>query len=132
MTAPITHANMLSAEIYQEIFQGANDAIVIFRPHDEIILEVNPRAEELYGFARADLIGMSLKDLTVDVARGEEGIARVLRAGRYENFETLHRHRDGTVLAMLCSASLIRFQEGEAILSINRDITCFRHEIGRA
>ncbi|HLJ90251.1 MAG TPA: PAS domain S-box protein [Candidatus Angelobacter sp.] len=120
---PEGRPEFLPPEVYQEVFQRANDAIIIFNPVDEIILEVNPRAEELYGCPRSQLIGMSLKSFTLDVPRGEEGIARVLEAGRYHNFETAHRSRSGTVLAILCSASVIQFQGVQAILSINRDVT---------
>lgn len=117
---------MLSAEIYQEVFRSANDAFVIFRPQDELILEVNPRAEELYGYSREELIGMSLKTLTLNVSRGEAEIEKLLQSGRYENFETQHRYRNGTVISLQCNASVIRFEGSPAILSVFRDVSDFK------
>jgi two-component system cell cycle sensor histidine kinase/response regulator CckA len=120
---PPAHGDFLSAEIYQEIFVRANDAILIFRPHDELILEANPRAEEMYGYAREELVGMSLKKLTLNVPRGEEEMAKLLASGRYENFETQHRRRNGTVLSLECNASVIRFHGNMAVLVILRDVS---------
>ena len=114
---------LLSAEIYQEIFKRANDAILIFRPHDETILEANPRAEELYGYSRDELLRMSLKTMTVNVARGEAEMAKLLHSGRYENFETQHRHRNGTVFSLQCNASVIDFQGSPAVLVVLRDVS---------
>ena len=122
-TAP---SNLLSAEIYQEIFKRANDAIVIFRPQDEVILEANPRAEELYGYSRDELMGMSLKALTLNVTRGEAEIEKLLRSGRYENFDTQHRNRNGAVLSLQCNASVIRFEGGPAILTVLRNVSDFK------
>jgi PAS domain S-box-containing protein len=119
-------SSLLSAEIYQEVFKSANDAILIFRPQDEVILEANPRAEELYGYSREELIGMSLKTLTLNVARGEAELEKLLQSGRYENFETQHRHRTGTVLSLQCNASVIRFEGSPAILSVFRDMSEFK------
>src|SRR2546423_5784239 len=119
-TAPST---LLSAEIYQEIFKRANDAILIFRPQDELILEANPRAEELYGYSREELMGMSLKTLTLNVSRGEAEIEELLRSGRYENFDTQHRNRNGAILSLQCNASVIRLEDGQAILTVLRDVS---------
>ena len=113
----------LSPEIYQEIFQRANDAILIFRPEDEVILEANQRAEELYGYARDKLIGMSLKQFTINVRRGEEELQKLLQVGRYDNFETMHRHRDGSILFLQSNAAVIQFEGATAILAIARDMS---------
>lgn len=117
------HPALLPAEIYQEVFNRANDAIVIFRPEDEVILEANPRAEELYGYSHEELIGMSLRTLTINVARGEAEIEKLLRSGRYENFETQHRSRGGSILSLQCNAAVIKFEGNPAVLSVIRDVT---------
>jgi PAS domain S-box-containing protein len=68
-----------SEQKYLNLFEAANDVIMIFEPDQEIILEVNRRASEIYGYDRETLIGMSLKTLTQDIVRGEEMIRRVLQ-----------------------------------------------------
>jgi PAS domain S-box-containing protein len=90
---------------------------------DEIILEANGTACEIYGFPRSELIGMSLKKITKDVARGEQQIQELLRKRTFHNYETVHLRRDGTPINMLVSASVIEYRGMKAIQSINRDIT---------
>jgi len=107
---------------YRILFERANDAIVIFEPQDETILDLNQKACELYGFAREELVGTSLKRLTQDIHRGEKLISDLMRKGSWENFETVHRTREGGTLTFLGSLSVIEYRGRRAILSINRDI----------
>jgi two-component system cell cycle sensor histidine kinase/response regulator CckA len=112
-----------SEQEYRALFRNINDAIVIFEPNSEIILEVNPKACEIYGFTREELIGMSLKRLTEDVPQGERQIAELLRWGSYRNFETVHFSKDGSRLQLLANSSVINYRGKPAVLSIHRDIT---------
>ena len=111
---------------YRDLFENANDAILIFDPEGEEILEANSRACELYGYAREDLIGRSLKTMTQDVARGEEQIRQTLRSGAYRNFETVHHKRTGEEMPMLVNSSVIEYRGRKAILSLNRDMSELR------
>jgi len=108
---------------YRTLFESANDAILIFEPENEIILEANQKACETYGFAKKELVGMSLKKLTLDVARGEQQVAELLRTGTYGNFETVHLRADGTPIDFLASSSVIDYGGQRAILSVMRDVT---------
>ncbi len=49
-----------SARDYRTVFEQAHDAIIVFAPEQEIVLDVNQRACDLYGFDRSEFIGMSL------------------------------------------------------------------------
>jgi PAS domain S-box-containing protein len=108
---------------YRTLFESANDAILIFEPENEIILEANQKACETYGFCKEELIGMSLKKLTKDVPRGEQQIAEILRHGSYLNFETVHINQDGSPIDMLASSSVIDHGGQRAILTILRDVS---------
>ncbi|HET6272935.1 MAG TPA: PAS domain S-box protein, partial [Bacteroidota bacterium] len=116
-----------SAIEYRNLFERANDAIIIFEPVDEIILEANGKACEIYGFSRQELVDLSLKKITKDVAKGEQQIQELLRGGDFHNFETVHLRKDGTPIDMLVSASVIEYMGRKAIQSINRDITDWKH-----
>jgi PAS domain S-box-containing protein len=105
---------------YRGIFEGANDPIIVFEPEGEVILDANPRACEVYGIPRDELIGTSLKAMTRDVSRGEEQIRQTLRDGRYHNFETVHFRKDGSEIRFAVNASVIEYGGRPAILSINR------------
>jgi len=55
------------------LLKEANDAI-LYSAADGRVLEANPRAEELYGYSRAELLTMSLRDLrTARDAQGRFG-----------------------------------------------------------
>lgn len=116
-------ALLTSERKYRKLFESANDALIIFEPDEEIILEVNEKTCKMYGFDRSELIGMSLKRLSQDVRRGEKEIHRTLQNNQTQNFETTHFHKDGTAIHQLVNASVIEFEGQKAILSINHDIT---------
>ncbi len=108
---------------YRNLFETANDAIIIFEPDTEIILEANPSACEIYGFSKNELIGLSLKTLSINVTAGEKQIQQTLNHKKYKNFETQQINRDGQIISFLINASIIEFEGKPAILSINHDIT---------
>ncbi|HXG38580.1 MAG TPA: PAS domain S-box protein [Bacteroidota bacterium] len=108
---------------YRRLFENASDAIIIFEPEEENILDVNHRACELYGFTREEFIGRSLKSLSHDVPRGRERIREVLSRGSLANFETVHYRKDGREISLLVNASVIDYDGKTAIMSIHRDVT---------
>ncbi len=108
---------------YQRIFENAHDAILIFEPQSEKILEVNQRACEIYGFPQKELLGKSLKSISKDVKTGEKRIKTLLRTKESIHFETVHYRRDGSEMYLEINAALIEYKGRQAILSINRDIT---------
>jgi PAS domain S-box-containing protein len=111
------------AEPYRTIFEKANDAMMIFEPDSEIVLEANQKACELYGTSRESLLGTSLKARTLDVARGQEQIRRTLREGTCTDFDTIHLREDGTPISLRVNSSAISYRGQRAILSIGRDTT---------
>lgn len=108
---------------YRALFERANDALIIFEPEDECILEVNPRACELYGFTRDEFIARSLQTLTEDVGRGRGAIKDIIQNGGIRNFESRHFCKDGRALQLQISCSLISFNSRDAVLTIIRDIS---------
>jgi PAS domain S-box-containing protein len=74
---------------YRELFEQAHDAIFILTPEDEIVLDVNQRACEIYGFNREEFIGLSIESISQNVPRGKEQIQQTLSKGSYLNFETI-------------------------------------------
>jgi len=112
-----------SEQDYRQLFENAHDAIVIFTRRDEIILDVNHRACELYGFSRQEMIGMSLEKISKNVRRGKLRIKKILQEKIFHNFETVHFRKDGSEMLLEINAALITYKKQPAILSINRDIT---------
>lgn len=113
----------LSLSVLNQIYQKAGDAIIIFEPHSEQILEVNDTACAIYGYTLAEFRSLSLKQLAKDVERGIDAIQRLLNGEDIGNFETVQYKKNGDEITLLCRASLIEYDGKTAILSINRDIT---------
>jgi PAS domain S-box-containing protein len=108
---------------YRGLFENAHDAILIFDPEREIVLEVNQRACEVYGISRPEFIGLSLETITNDVERGRLVLKDTLKRGMSHNFETVQRRGDGTEMFLHINASVVEYNGKTAIQSINRDIT---------
>jgi len=121
--ARLLEATQRSERDYRQLFENAHDAIVIFTPEEEIVLDINQRACELYGYSREEFIGMSMESVTKDIARGKAHIAKTLERGTFYNFETTQYKRDGTEMILEINASTVDFRGQRAILSINRDVT---------
>ena len=115
-------ADKIKAEQYQNLFKHANDAILIFEPDSEIILEVSDRACEMYGRRREDFVGRSLTEMSLNVSRGTEELEKLLHDGVYDEFESVHLCGDGTPLHLVINAAVIEYQGKPAILTINRDV----------
>ncbi len=112
-----------TSQDYRQIFESAHDAIVILRPEDEQVLNVNRRACEVYGFTREEFLRLSIKTLSENVARGQRQLRETLERGVYNKFDSIHRRKDGSRMFLEINASVIEYEGQLAILSINRDVT---------
>jgi PAS domain S-box-containing protein len=102
------------------VLEQAGDAILFVRP-DGRIAKANRRAEELYGCPRAELESLRIHDLCPpDRVPGIEARMAAVRRQSALVYETEHRARDGTALAVEVSS---RYLEAEGLFfSIVRDI----------
>ncbi len=117
-----------SKQEYERLFQNAHDAIIIFRPDDERVLEVNQRACRLYGIGRDEFIGMSLEKISTDIPNRKNLIEKTISKKDYSHFEIDQKTPSGGKLILEINALPIVYMGQDAILSINRDITK-RHEL---
>jgi PAS domain S-box-containing protein len=110
-------------EEFRNLFQLANDAILIIDATEGTVLDVNKKAAELYRIERDQFIGCNLRDITLDPVATDHRLARLRTEGNLQEFEVLHMRPDGSSIHFLVNTSLIEYQGRKAILSINRDIT---------
>lgn len=108
---------------YRGLFENAHDAIIIFKPENEKILEINKRACELYGFPKEELVGKSLRDFSKDPERGHKQVENTLKIGINHNFETSQYNRAGEEIIFEVNAAVVVYKGEQAILSINHDIS---------
>lgn len=116
--------SLLSSEQkYRNLFESANDAMFIFDPSSELILEANSKACEIYGYSREEFAGLSLKKIAMDSGQGDNVIRQTIETGSVMDFETIHFKKGGVAVHVLVNTSVIDFKGAKAILSISRDIT---------
>jgi PAS domain S-box-containing protein len=118
-----------SVELFQGLFNASPDAIVLINPHDPIIswpiVDCNEAACLMNGYTREELIGHSIDLLNTSVEKPEERITyfEFLRKNGTLHIETNHRHKDGHIISVEVSTSLVTIGGRELVLGIDRDIT---------
>jgi len=108
------------------LVESADDAIVA-KSVDGIIRSWNPGAERLLGYSAKEMIGQPVTRLLPDDRLGEEAmiLGRIGRGERVEQFETLRRKNDGSMIEVSLTISPIRDVNGAIVgaSKIMRDIT---------
>ncbi|RPI16847.1 MAG: PAS domain S-box protein [Ignavibacteriae bacterium] len=112
-----------SEKDYRGLFENAHDAIIIFRPEDDIILDVNQSACNIYGYSRAEFIGLSLDTIVKDIQKTREYVEETLQKGKNLRSENVHQKKDGSEMFLEVNAAIVDYKGQRAIVSINRDIT---------
>jgi two-component system cell cycle sensor histidine kinase/response regulator CckA len=105
------------------LFDHANDAILFVGTNGRII-DANRKAELLYGYTRAELLRLSLRNLRAEEALGvgpEQMEQASSQGGRV--FRTTHRRKDGSNFPVEVSSRLAEFEDARAVLSIVRDLS---------
>jgi len=112
-----------SEQEYRTLFNNAGDAIFIADPAMRM-LAVNPMACVRLGYARAELMALSIKqiDSEADALLVPERMARLRKHGHL-TFETTHRRKDGSSILVEVNARLITWHGQPAIMSLCRDIS---------
>jgi len=108
---------------YRDLFENANDAILVHETESGIILDCNRKACEVYGGNRHALVGSSLKTLTKDMGRYEVEIRQLQEGKSCAEFTTVHLRKDGRPITVLVSLSSVGYAGKMAVLSFNRDVT---------
>lgn len=108
------------------IITSSDDAI-ISKNLSGTITSWNKAAERIFGYSAEEIIGKSIKTLIPQELQSEEDeILTTLKTGkRIDHFETMRRHKNGTLLPVSITVSPIRDQSGNIIgaSKISRDIT---------
>jgi len=111
-------------EKYRLAVHQASDGIAIIQ--DGLFRFVNPRLAEMGGYGSEELVGRPVQDFLNEVELGK--IRQVLNhhptdPNRPTIFEMALRRKDGATFFAEISASLIPFQNRQALLVIVRDLT---------
>ncbi len=128
LRAPMSKAEEEKA-LLAAIISGSDDAI-FSKTLDGIITSWNRGAERIYGYTADEIIGQSVAILVpADRPDYLASIMRRVRAGEtVDHYETVRKHKDGSLLYVAITVSPIRNRHGEIVgaSTIARDITSRR------
>ena len=122
---PAEDALRRSEREYRALFESAHDAVLIVDPQQGVVLDANQRCAEVYGYTRAELVGLHLSE--VWPAAECEKLLKGAHAGAGDfgtgNFEARHLRRDGAEIVVEVSAGAVEFRGRRAVWMSNRDVT---------
>ncbi len=112
-------------ERFSAVYQATPDLVTITRLGGGTILEVNEAFSRLLGYTRAEAIGRSTIELSIwaDPADRSTFIARLEATGQVNEFETILRRKDGSLVTCVFTARPLDFGGEKCVLSVVRDIT---------
>ncbi len=132
VTRDVTHERQREKELqdrerrYRMLFEQTNDAVFIM-DLDGMVLEVNGRAAEMFGYAAEELVGLSFRDLVaMQETELSADVVERLKAGEViEVYERTFRKKDCTLLLSEINVALVRDERNRPlyIQSVIRDIT---------
>ncbi|MCX6031060.1 MAG: GAF domain-containing protein [Chloroflexi bacterium] len=112
----------LQAE-YQRLFENASDSIFIYDLKGRILV-VNENAAHRLGYTRDELLRLSVQDLDTSEAAARVGAnQRLIGKLGLLGTESAHRRKDGSVMPVEISASLVEYRGQQAVMSFVRDIS---------
>ncbi len=105
------------------LFEGIEDAVFVHSLEGEI-LDANPAASRLLGYAHDELVGMHTSQIDeAGFAAGyEERLAQQLALGHL-SCEGRHHTKDGRVLPVEVKTSTIQLDDRKAVMAVIRDIS---------
>ena len=114
-----------SEQKFSALFHAIPDLISVTRISDGIILEVNEGYTQLLGYTRAESLGKSTSELSIWTNQADRTtfIDLLEQTGRVNEFETVLRRKDGSLITCLDNARTINFGGETCAISVARDIT---------
>ena len=109
---------------FRTAFMTGADAFSISRLRDGLILEVNDRFQEVYGYSRDEACSKSAAELGL-YANSDRGrlLSELAANGYAKNMEFQARRKDGELRSVLLSANPLQSDGEELLLTVTRDIT---------
>ncbi|MCD6361994.1 MAG: PAS domain S-box protein, partial [Armatimonadetes bacterium] len=114
-----------SEERYRHLFENLNDAAFLADRETGLIIETNKAGEELTGRTRDEIIGMHQTQLhpPEKVEQYRQRFAEHVEKGRMADFDGEVMRKDGSIVSVAISASIVTLAGKEYLLGLFRDIT---------
>jgi diguanylate cyclase (GGDEF)-like protein/PAS domain S-box-containing protein len=113
-----------SEERYRTLMEQSVEPIYLYDAETKQVLESNAAFRSLMGFSEEELLGMRIYDF-IDHDRDniDQHVRRSLKEKRRHIGERRYRQKDGSVILVDTSASVIYYGGRTALCAISRDIT---------
>lgn len=112
-----------SEERYRLLFDRASDGIMILSPGGDLVT-VNESFARMHGYTTQEMQALNLRELdTPETFSRAPDVLKRIQAGESLTFEVEHYHKDGHIVTMEVSSSLIQSERGPLIQAFHRDIT---------
>ena len=115
----------LSELLYRNLFDKANEGLILLSMEGKLI-EVNNSFAEMHGYTVDELKDIDIKELDVLNDRAFKGRAEVMQrinAGEVVRFEVEHYHKDGHIVTLSTTASLVNVGGQQFYLAFHQDIS---------
>ena len=114
-----------SEQKFKAAFMTGLDGVYIATLEDGRAIEVNDEFEKLFGYAREELIGRTSPELNLycDPSDRATIVSELMARGRIKDFEAKGRKKNGQVMTISLSASVMHVGGVPYILGVIRDIT---------
>jgi PAS domain S-box-containing protein len=113
-----------SEELYRAVIEQATENIFLVDVESRRIVESNPAFREALGYTEEELRSMTIYDI---VALGRESIdtntRRIIQRGRYYIGERKYRRKDGSLVDVEVSASMVLHHGREVACIVAHDVT---------
>ena len=113
-----------SEERYRAVMEQSVEAIYLYDAQTKRVLESNEAFRRMMGYTEEELIGRQIYDF-IDHAKEdiEANIRRSLQEKRRHIGERRYRRKDGRLIVVNTSASVISYNGKTALCAVSRDIT---------
>jgi PAS domain S-box-containing protein len=105
------------------LFDTAGDAGVLLTPDRQRILEVNQKAEVLFGLPRQELIGSLLSSRSLDAEGDREQLRLVVQDGAVRTYDQRFVNGAGARRLVETTACLTKFRDRSLVFCVMRDVT---------
>jgi len=114
-----------TAERMLKVIDAVPDFMLLTRVSDAFIIYANAGVESMTGHAYAELVGKTLDEVELGITKDQRSDwqRHLIKNDALTNYETTIKHKNGSLINVLVSASLLEIDNAEHVLIICRDIT---------
>ena len=118
-----------SEERFRTLFDMLPDGIVLVDPATHQTVDFNSVAAQQLGYTADEFLQLKISDYETQESQEEtDAHAQAILSQGYDEFETVHRRKNGSLIDISVRVSLVTIQEKEYFLAYFRDITANKRQ----